>query len=122
MSPSIIEVINFIREYSGIRKKHIDENTYIDRELGITGDDGVELLEEAEKVFEVSFESEVHNLRTLFSMKENEYLFHAEGFDLFGISRFIDWLRGKHRPIIRDLTVGEFHQALVILRQKKSHP
>jgi hypothetical protein len=116
MSPSLSEVINFIREYFGLHKQHIDENTYIEEQLHITGDDGVELLEQAEKVFDVSFATDEYNLRTLFSMKENEYLFSSEGLDLFGICRLLDRLRGIPKPTIRDLTVGELHQVLVKLR------
>lgn len=116
MSPTLAEVISFIREYAGLRKQPIDENTYIENDLGIAGDDGVELLQEAETVFGVCFETDEYNLRTLFSMSDNEYLFTAEGLDLFGISRFFAWLRGIPEPTIRDLTVGEFHQVLVKLR------
>lgn len=122
MSPSLQDVISFIREHSGVRKQYIDENTYIEEDLHITGDDGVELLEEAEKVFGVCFETDEHNLKTLFSMKDNEYLFSSEGFDPFGIFRFFERLRGIPNPTIRDLTVGELHQVLVKLRlQQKAN-
>ncbi|QTF10913.1 DUF1493 family protein [Brenneria izadpanahii] len=122
MSPSLLEVISFIREHAALRKQHIDENTYIEEDLHITGDDGVELLEEAEKVFGVCFETEDHNLATLFSMKDNEYLFTSEGFDPFGIFRFFEWLRGIPGSTVRDLTVGELHQVLVKLRlQQKAN-
>jgi hypothetical protein len=120
MSPTLPDVISFIREYAGLRKQPIDENSYIENDLHIAGDDGVELLQEAEKVFGVCFETDEHNLRTLFSMKDNEYLFTAEGLDLFGISRFFAWLRGIPEPTIRDLTVGELHQVLVKLRLQQA--
>ncbi len=52
-------------------------------------------------------------LRTIFSLKENEYLFNSEGLDLLGICRFFEWIRGIPRPVIRDLSVGQLHRALV---------
>lgn len=119
MNPTLADVISFIREYAGLRKQPVDEHSYIEKDLHIAGDDGVELLQEAEKVFGVCFETDEHNLRTLFSMKDNEYLFTAEGLDLLGISRFFAWLRGIPEPTIRDLTVGEFHQVLVKLRSQQ---
>lgn len=90
MNPSLSEVISFIREYSGLRKQPIDANSYIEKDLHIAGDDGAELLEEAEKVFGVSFETGDHNLKSLFSMKDNEYLFTSEGFDPFGSFVFLN--------------------------------
>ncbi|MGK9175066.1 hypothetical protein KXR87_17925 [Yokenella regensburgei] len=119
MSPTLPEVISFIREYAGLRKQPIDANAYIEKDLHICGDDGVELLQEAEKFFGVCFETDEHNLRTLFSMKENEYLFTSEGLDLLGISYFFEWVRGIPHPTTRDLTVGEFHQVLVKLRSQQ---
>lgn len=120
MSPSLAEVICFLREYAALRKEHIDENSWIENDLHITGDDGVELLQAAEKTFGVAFETENHNLRTLFDMKENEYLFTSEGLDLFGICRLFEILRGIPAATIRDLTVGELHQALVTLRLEQN--
>lgn len=120
MSPTLPDVISFIREYAGLRKHPIDENSYIENDLHITGDDGVALLQEAEKVFGICFETDEHNLRTLFSMKDNEFLFSSEGLDLFGISRFFARLRGIPDSTVRDLTVGEFHQALVKLRLQQA--
>lgn len=122
MSPSLPEVIRFIREYAGVHKQPVDENTYIEEDLHIAGDDGVELLQEAEKVFGVRFETDEHNLKTLFAMKDNEYLFTPEGLDLFGICRFFDWLRGIPDSTVRDLTVGELHQVLVKLRLQQKSP
>jgi len=53
-------------------------------------------------------------------MKDNEFLFSSEGLDLFGISRFFARLRGIPDSTVRDLTVGEFHQALVKLRLQQA--
>ena len=120
MSPTLADVISFIREFAGLQKHAIDENSYIENDLHIAGDDGVELFQEAEKFFGVCFETDEHNLRTLFSMKENEFLFTSEGLDLFGIVRFFARLRGVPDSTVRDLTVGEFHQVLVKLRLQQA--
>lgn len=119
MEPSLEEVIAFVRKCSGCRRKAIDENTWLENDLGITGDDGVELLEEAEKVFGVSFATEEEDFRQLFSLQENEYLFHSEGIDFFGIAWLCRKLRGIPAPVIRDLSVGQLHRVLVKLCSKK---
>lgn len=113
MKPSLSEVIDFIKKETGCRKHFIDENTRIEDDLGVSGDDGVELLEAAEKFFSVSFDTEDLSFRTLFGLKENEYLFHSEGLDLLGICHFFEWLRGEKPPVIVDLTVGQLHQTLI---------
>jgi len=119
MEPSLAEVIAFVREFSGWKRKTIDENTWLEENLHITGDDGVELLEEAEKVFGVSFPTEEDDFRKVFSLKENEYLFDSEGIDFFCIAYLCRRLRGIPSPVIRDLSVGQLHSVLVEARNKK---
>jgi hypothetical protein len=114
--PSLEEVIQCVRDSSGDRKTAIDEHTWLEKDLGITGDDGSELIEEAELRFGVSLFDEEGNA---FGLKENEYLFTAEGLDLLGICQFIDWLRGIPRSVITDLNVGQLHQALVRACRKR---
>jgi len=120
MDPTLEEVINFVRDFSGWRNKKIDKYTLLEEDLHITGDDGVELLEEAEKVFGISFETEEENFRSLFSLQDNEYLFNGEGFDFFGIGYFRRWLNGTPHPVVCDLSVGKLHEVLVKLRGKRS--
>ncbi|MEN4789313.1 hypothetical protein [Pantoea agglomerans] len=119
MEPSMADVIAFVRDFAGCRREIIDENTWLEKDLGITGDDGVELLEEAEKVFGVSFSAEEGGFRKAFSLKENEYLFHSEGIDFFGIVYLCRRLRGIPAPVIRDLSVGQLHSVLVEALNKK---
>ncbi|MGJ7470289.1 hypothetical protein [Kosakonia cowanii] len=119
MSPSVEEVIAFVREFSGCTRKAIDESTLLEEDLGICGDDGVELLEEAEKFFAVRFATDEEDFRSLFSLKENEYLFTSEGLDLLGICYFFRWLRGEPEPVVRDLSIGQLHQMLVKVRTKQ---
>ncbi|MFS2059152.1 hypothetical protein [Kosakonia cowanii] len=119
MSPSVEEVIAFVREFSGCTRKAIDESTLLEDDLGICGDDGVELLEAAEKFFSVRFETDEEDFRSLFSLKENEYLFTSEGLDLLGICYFFRWLRDEPEPVVRDLSIGQLHQVLVKVRSKQ---
>ncbi|MGY3113666.1 hypothetical protein ACVWYV_001897 [Pantoea eucalypti] len=119
MELTLADVIAFIREFAGCKRETINENTWLDKDLGITGDDGVELLEEAEKIFGVSFSAEEDGLRGAFSLKENEYLFHSEGIDFLGIAYLCRRLRGIPAPVIRDLSVGQLHSVLVEALNKK---
>lgn len=120
MAPSLDDVITFIREFSRDYRTPMDENTWIDAGLGITGDDGSELLVEIEQAFGLSLSSEERGFRDTFSLGENEYLFHSEGFDPLCIGRFIDWLRGRPDAIVTDLTIGRLHQALVEAAERES--
>lgn len=113
MAPSLSQVIIFVHQFSKASLDSVHEQTRLEADLGITGDDGVEIIEAAEKTFRVDFCSTDQSFSTLFSLKENEYLFNSEGLDLLGICRLFDWIRGIPRPVIRDLSVGQLHRALV---------
>lgn len=70
----------WLREYRKIPiRKAITSETQFECDLGITGDDGVELLKAAAQRFMVKFESEETGLRESFSLQPNEYLFNTEG-------------------------------------------
>lgn len=119
MKPSLAEVIAFVREFSGWKRKTIDENTWLEKDLHISGDDGMALLEEAEQFFGVNFPAESGGFRQAFSLAENEYLFHGEGYDFSGLTYLCRRLRGIPPPVIRDLSVGQLYQVLVKLRSNK---
>lgn len=112
VEPTLQQVIDFVREFSGDVKSVITEQTRLEADLGITGDDGIELLEEAEKRFGVSFVTEERSFKETFCLGENEYLFNAEGLDLLGVQRLIGWIRREPRYVVRDLTVGELWRVL----------
>lgn len=118
MNPELEDVIAFVRDYTGWKSQVINETTQLEKDLGITGMDGVDFLQDTETFFAVSFETEGENLSTLFDLKENEYLFSSEGFDLLGICYFLEWLRGEPHSVVKDLSVGQLHRALVRLRSK----
>ena len=113
MEPTLDQVIALIQESFGPYRKPIDGDSRIEEDLHICGDDGVGLLEDCEKAFNISFDTDDNSFCNRFSLAENEYLFTSEGLDLFGICRFIDWIRGIPKPIIRDLTVGKLHRVIV---------
>jgi len=113
MEPTLEQIIEIIQDNFGPYRKPIDGTSRVEEDLHICGDDGVELLDACEKAFNVSFDTENNSFRNRFSLAENEYLFTSEGFDLFCISRFVDWLRGMPKPVIRDVTVGKLHRVIV---------
>ena len=112
VEPTLQQVIDFVRKFSGDVKSVITEGTRLEADLGITGDDGVELLEEAEKRFEVSFVTKERSFRETFGLGENEYLFNSEGIDWLGVRRLVGWIRKEPRCVVRDLTVGELWRVL----------
>lgn len=119
MTPTLHDIIGFVRKFTGEYRAPIDENTWLEADLGISGDDGVEFLEEIAQVFGVVLHTEEEGYRLTFDLQENEYIFTSEGVDLLGISGLINWLRGIPRPVIRDLRVGCLFKALVEAHQKQ---
>jgi hypothetical protein len=85
--------------------KQISLDTQFERDLGITGDDGIELLEAVQERYGIEFTSES------FRLEFNEYVFHSEGFELFPI--FFQSLFGKPMPEVRSFTVGELYEAVL---------
>ena len=85
--PSFAETVEFVRRFSGHGVKTIIvADTRLDSDLGITGDDGSDLLDEAGRYFGADLSGH-DGFRTTFGLAPNEYLFHAEGFDLVGASK-----------------------------------
>ena len=102
---------NFIRDYWHVSdRKKVSPETQFERDLGLTGDDGIELLEATEKRFGVTLCSEETGLRETFNLGPTEYLFHSEGLDLFPF-RFTSLLSAVE-PTVREFTVGELFEAV----------
>lgn len=81
---------DFIRQYAGISsKKLICRSTQFEKDLGITGDDGVDLLNAVEKHFGLTFPTDENKSRALFNLKANEYLFESEGLGLINFTRLV---------------------------------
>jgi acyl carrier protein len=86
--PSFEQFAAFIREFNKLSPKIvITTATRFEKDLGITGDDGGDLLKEVEKHFGVQLSSRKHGVRHAFKLKPNENLFHSEGTDLLGFFR-----------------------------------
>ena len=103
-NPSFADLAKFIREWVALpRKKQIVPDTRFEEDLGITGDDGCELLEAIQKHFNAPLCEVGYGYRRTFDLGPDEYLFNSEG--LFGSS-----LSGS----VRDFTVGQLYD--VVLR------
>ena len=112
---TLAEVIAYIRESQGITEaKAITDATLLERDLGITGDDGSELLEDLQKWFGVSFAGADGTLREAFGLEKDEYLFHSEGVSLL---LMIANLFGFSIEKVKPLSVGQLHH--VILERKE---
>jgi hypothetical protein len=97
------DLVEVIRECSGFRPdKRIYPDTQFERDLGVTGDDGEDLLEAVERRFSLKL------TRESFNLEPNEYLFGSE-------AAFPDLLEifGK-RPTktLRSFTVGELFEVV----------
>lgn len=102
-------LICLIRESQGFSEKDlVTEASLLEKDLGITGDDGCELLETIEKKFNISFTGSDGSLRDAFGLKEGQFLFHSEGMGLFM------WLASLFRrdaENVKAITVGELYLA-----------
>jgi hypothetical protein len=113
---SFDQFAEFIRESCRIsRKSKIAPESEFEADLGITGDDGVDLLNATERRFDVRLCSDGHRFRETFNLEPNEFLFHSEGFGP-------DWAAPLGRPsaIIRAFTVGELYRAVQEALRRKS--
>ncbi len=114
IEPLLLDVANFVRAWTGMDNEFVvSSETRLEANLGITGDDGEELLKAVAKEFGVALANPDDGYRTTFSLLANEYLFSSEGFDLLGIGSLIGRIRGIPHHVVRDLTVGQLHTAIV---------
>ena len=113
MMPALENVADFVREFAGLKRSFpITERTKLDADLGVTGDDGDQLLREAAKRFQTVLADEETGYRSTFLLADDEYLFHAEGLEFFGVLGFARRICGSRAIKVRDLTVGELHAAI----------
>ena len=107
---SVEEFASFVREHWSVpARKQIAPETQFERDLGLTGDDGLELLKATEKRYGVSLCSD---LRQTFHLGSNEYLFHSEGLFPFALMSLFNKTLS-----VRKFTVGELYEAV---RKKRS--
>jgi hypothetical protein len=95
-------------------KHPISPNSQFERDLGITGDDGSELLEAGQERFKVNLIDGDNGYRTIFNIGPHEYLFNSEGFSIgFGNTNIITLFSNPDKShSVRSFTVGELCEAL----------
>jgi hypothetical protein len=104
-TPSFKEFTDFIRTCTGISmRKQIVPETLFERDLGVTGDDGCELLEAIEDHYGVCLLSRDDGYRSTFGLAPHEFLFHSEG--LGGLLDIFS------RSSVRAFTVGDLFEAV----------
>jgi hypothetical protein len=81
--------------------------------LGITGDDGSELLEAAQKKFGVDMAPDESGYRKIFALGPNEYLFNSE------VRPVADLMTLFTTPSVRAFTVGELFAVIQKAKQQR---
>jgi hypothetical protein len=104
---------DFVREWAAIpTRKPIVPETLFEDDLGITGDDGGELLEAAGKHFGVCLSSPEEGYRRTFDLAPHEFLFHSEG-PVWGLSDITGVFRPSAIPAsIRAFSVGDLFETI----------
>ena len=99
-SLSFEEFADFIRSQCGFsRKKNITLECRFEDDLGVTGDDGADLLKATEKHFKVELSDAEHGYRKTFDLGPDEFLFNSEGLFRLPVS-------------VREFKVGDLYQAV----------
>jgi len=107
-APSLPEFVEFLREWRRLpRSREIAPGTELEADLGITGDDGRDLLVATERRFNVTMSSYENGYREAFNLNPNEFLFHSEG-----IGPDLSALLGGPSPVARTLTAGDLYDAV----------
>ena len=112
--PSFEELVETIREQCGLRpNKRVEPDTQFDRDLGVTGDDGKELLEAVEGRFGIKL------TRESFGLEPNEYLFGPEA-SLPDFSELLSIFGNRPTKTLRTFAVGELFD--VVKRGSETTP
>jgi hypothetical protein len=118
MKPSFDEFTGFIRSQTRTpQRKLITPATRFDDDLGVTGDDGVDLLKAVELEYDVSFESDERSFRETFNLKPNEYLFGAEGGPTLLGHFAMTTIFGSAPDTVRPFTVGELYETVLRIQE-----
>ena len=112
-APSLEDVADFVRRWALVpAKQPITQHTQFERDLGITGDDGGELLQAAQDHFKVDLADGGNGYRKIFNLGANEYLFNSEGFSIGSGGTDMITLFTNTNPSVRAFTVGELWEAI----------
>jgi acyl carrier protein len=99
-SLSFPEFADFIRSHCAISaKKDITPESRFEDDLGVTGDDGVDLLKATEMRFGVQLSNAKSGYRETFDLAKDEFLFNSEG-----------WFRFPGS--VREFKVGDLYHAV----------
>jgi acyl carrier protein len=113
---SFDQFADFVREWRRLsRKRKIEPESEFEADLGITGDDGIDLLSATERRFDIRLCSEEHGFRETFNLGSNEFLFHSEGF-----GPDVPTLVGRPSPMITAFNVGELYRAVQEAMREKA--
>ncbi|WP_027158596.1 DUF1493 family protein [Methylobacter luteus] len=117
---SLANLVKVIQECQGFSQSaDISERMLLEKDLGITGDDGDDLFDEIERQFSISVFCENYSIRDAFGMTDNQCFFHSEGYD-----PFLNWLRslfGETQYEVKDITVGQLYEAIVKIKERQNH-
>jgi hypothetical protein len=106
--PPFQELADFIRTWLQLPTDwSIRPDTEFERDLGVTGDDGGDLLHQVEERFAVQLSTKEDGYRKTFGLGKNEYLFNPEGFPIWELLPFVP------KTTVRVFTVGELYDAIV---------
>jgi hypothetical protein len=106
--PEFADLATFVRSWAQVPDEEpIRPDTQFERDLGITGDDGGDLLLAVEKHFSIPLRTKGEGYRKAFRLEDNEYLFNSEGFPIWELLPF------AKKSVVRAFTVGELHAAMV---------
>ena len=111
---SFEQIAEFVRAECQLRHDEcIDPDTQFERDLGVTGDDGSDLLKAAEKHFGITL------TRESFGLEPNEFLFGPEGsWNIFG--ELLSIFGKRHMATLRTFTVGELYDVVKKAVEEKS--
>ena len=118
MIPSLEQLADVIREESG-RRGAIRAEDRIERDLGVVGDDAVELLDAIQARSGIRLD-DASGYAARFGLAPDEVLFSAEGLPL-PIPRTLLAILGLAPARVRDPTVGALHAALMAAARETSH-
>jgi acyl carrier protein len=104
--PSFERLVETIREQCRLRpNKRVAPETQFERDLGVTGDDGEELLEAVEERFGVKF------TRESFGLEPNEVLFGPEA-NFPGFDDLLSVFGKRPTKTLRTFTAGELFEVV----------
>ena len=107
---SLTDFVAFLRAHLGIApSRRIDPGTTLEKDLGVTGDEGWELLEAISREYSVTFLGADGTLSEAFQLKPGQTLFHAEaGVSLYGL---VAHLFSADSEDVLPVTVGGLYDA-----------